>query len=56
MQWQILLCILAMLMDAQLTNEVGDMSVGVLMLVNVFMAMVVMDTRGDVVREAHEKA
>ena len=43
MQWQILLCILAMLlMDAQLTNEVGDMSVGVvLMLVNVFMAMVV---------------
>ena len=59
MQWQILLCILAMLlMDAQLTNEVGDMSVGVvLMLVNVFMAMVVIfDTRGDVVREAHEKA
>jgi hypothetical protein len=59
MQWQILLCILAMLlMDADMTNEVGDVVVGcVLMLVNICMALVVfLDTRGDVVREAREKA
>jgi hypothetical protein len=59
MQWQILLCILAMLlMDAQMTNAVGDMAIGlILMLVNIFMALVVfLDTRGDIVREAQEKA
>jgi hypothetical protein len=59
MQWQILLCILAMLlMDANLTDDVGDMAVGmILMLVNICMALVVIfDTRGDVVREAREKA
>ena len=59
MQWQILLCILAMLlMDAEMTDEVGDLTVGILlMFVNILMALVVVvDTRGDVVREAREKA
>ena len=59
MQWQILLCILAMLlMDAEMTNQAGDMVIGlILMLVNICMALVVfLDTRGDVLREAQEKA
>jgi hypothetical protein len=59
MQWQILLCILAMLlMDAEMTDEIGDLTIGiVLMSVNTLMALVVfMDTRGDVIREAQEKA
>ena len=54
MSWQILLCILAMLlMDAEMTSDIEDTFVGiVLLLINFIMAVIVfLDTRHDVVRE-----
>ena len=57
MSWQIQLCMLGMLiMDAEMTDGVGDTLVGIiLLLVNVMMmAIVFLDTRGDVLREKRE--
>ena len=57
MSWQIQLCILAMLvMDAEMTSDIGDTMVGVILLaVNLAMiAVVFFDTRNDVMRERIE--
>lgn len=59
MSWQIMLCVLAMLlMDADMTSEMGDVMVGiVLLIVNIAMfAVVFFDTRGDVMRNRIEMA
>ena len=59
MSWQIMLCVLAMLpMDADMTSEMGDVMVGiVLLIVNIAMfAVVFYDTRGDVMRNRIEMA
>ena len=58
MSWQTLLCMLAMLiMDAEMTSDVGDVSVGVtLLLLNVLMMVFVfVETKGNVKRGNTER-
>ena len=57
MEWQVLLCVLTLLlMDSAITSDVGDLFVGVtLLVVNMILMIVVFtDTRGDVIRDRIE--